>query len=63
MIGDNLTADIEGSKNAIDATTLALKSEISNQAKHESIDMIFDSFRDLEQLFSSRDWINPTNGK
>jgi HAD superfamily hydrolase (TIGR01549 family) len=63
MIGDNLTADIEGAKNAIDATTLALKSEISNQANHESIDMIFDSFRDLEQFFSSKNWINPKNIK
>jgi HAD superfamily hydrolase (TIGR01549 family) len=56
MIGDNLTADIEGAKNAIDATTLALKSEIGDQANHAAVDMVFDSFTDLEQFVTRAGW-------
>jgi len=56
MIGDNITSDIEGSKNAIDATTLTLKSEVGDQSKNPAIDMIFDSFTDLERFVSAKGW-------
>ena len=55
MIGDNVKSDIEGAKNAINATTLALKSEIGNH-DNNSIDMIFESFKDLEQFVSNKGW-------
>ncbi len=55
MIGDNMKYDIEGAKNAINATTLALKSEIGNH-DNNSIDMIFESFKDLEQFVSNKGW-------
>ena len=60
MIGDNVITDLEGAKNAIDATTLALRSEIGDQTKNSSIDMIFDSFGDLERFVSARGWDNPS---
>ena len=56
MIGDNVKSDIEGAKKAINATTLALKSEIGDQAGNHSIDMTFDSFDDLEKLVSAKGW-------
>jgi len=56
MIGDNVTSDIEGAKRGINATTLALKSEIGNHADNNSIDMIFDSFIDLEKFVHEKDW-------
>ena len=56
MIGDNVTSDLEGAKTAINATTLALKSEIRNHAANGSIDMIFDSFTDLEKCVREKQW-------
>jgi ribonucleotide monophosphatase NagD (HAD superfamily) len=56
MIGDNVTSDLEGAKTAINATTLALKSEIGNHADNNSIDMIFDSFIDLEKFVHEKNW-------
>ena len=56
MIGDNVTSDLEGAKMAINATTLALNSEIGNHADNNSIDMIFDSFSDLEKFVHEKDW-------
>ena len=56
MIGDNLKSDIEGAKNAVNATTLALKSEIGDHDSNASIDMIFESFEDLEQFVSDKGW-------
>ncbi|MEE8046245.1 MAG: HAD family hydrolase [Dehalococcoidia bacterium] len=62
MIGDNVTSDIEGAKSAINATTLALKSEIGDQSSNPAIDMIFDSFTDLERFVSARGWDRANNG-
>ena len=59
MIGDNMAADIEGAKNAINATTLALKSEIGNLAGHDSLDMAFDTFTDIERFFVEAGWDTP----
>lgn len=59
MIGDSLISDIEGAKNAINATTLALKSEVGVYAGNSSVDMVFDSFRDLERLVSAKGWDRP----
>ena len=56
MIGDNLKSDIEGAKNAVNATTLALKSEIGDHDSNASIDMIFESFKDLKQFVSDKGW-------
>lgn len=56
MIGDNIITDIEGAKKSIDATTLGLKSEICDQNTNASLDMVFDSFRDLERLFLKTGW-------
>ena len=61
MIGDNFAADIEGAKNAIDATTLALGSEISDHVNDPSVDMVFDTFSDLAEFMSARNWINPAS--
>ena len=60
MIGDNLAADIEGAKAAIDATTLALKNELGDQQKHPSIDMAFDTFTDLSRFVAEAGWGTPT---
>jgi len=59
MIGDNLKSDIEGAKKSINATTLALKSEIGNHAGNPSVDMVFDSFRDLERFVAAKGWDIP----
>jgi HAD superfamily hydrolase (TIGR01549 family) len=56
MIGDNMATDIEGAKKAINATTLALKSEIGNQGGHDDLDMAFDTFNDLERFFVEAGW-------
>jgi len=56
MIGDNVLSDIEGAKSSISATTIALKSELGDHGKNQSIDMTIDSFTDLERYFSSREW-------
>jgi len=56
MIGDSLGSDIVGAKRAINATTLALTGEIGDPAGNRSIDMVFDSFRDLERFVVAKDW-------
>jgi putative hydrolase of the HAD superfamily len=56
MIGDNVISDIEGSKSAINATTLALQSELGGQSTNPTIDMIFDSFTDLVKFVSDKGW-------
>lgn len=56
MIGDNIKSDIEGAKKAIDASTIALKSELGDQTKNPAIDMIFDSFTDLEKFITAKGW-------
>jgi HAD superfamily hydrolase (TIGR01549 family) len=61
MIGDNISSDIEGAKNAIDATTLVPKSEIGDNANNPAIDLVFDTFTDLEQLFNESGWSKPTS--
>ena len=61
MIGDNISSDIEGAKNAIDATTLVPKSEIGENAKNPAIDLTFDTFTDLEQLFNDSGWSKQTS--
>ena len=53
---NNLKSDIEGAKNAVNATTLALKSEIGDHDSNASIDMIFESFKDLKQFVSDKGW-------
>ena len=50
MIGDSISADIEGAKNAIDATTLGLNSEIGDHGTHMPPDLTFDNFEELQQL-------------
>ena len=61
MIGDNVIADIDGAKKSIDATTLAISSEVSGNADHESIDLLFDAFGDLADYISSSGWDNPSD--
>ena len=56
MIGDNVKSDLEGAKHAINATTLALKSEIGNHKGNPAIDMIFESFEDLQEFVSDKGW-------
>jgi HAD superfamily hydrolase (TIGR01549 family) len=56
MIGDNISSDIEGAKNAINATTLVPKSEIGDKANHPAVDLVFDTFTDLEQFFKESGW-------
>ena len=62
MIGDNIKSDIEGAKNALDATTLVPKSEIGNNSSHPAVDLVFDTFTDLEQLFNDSGWTTQSSG-
>lgn len=61
MIGDNLTADIEGARDAIGATTIGLREEIGDYEGNRSIDMVFDSFVELQQFFPGQGWDTPVN--
>jgi len=61
MIGDNIASDIEGAKSAVNASTLALKSELGGNTKNPAIDMVFESFIDLERFISSKGWDNATS--
>lgn len=56
MIGDNVKSDIEGAKNALDASTLAIKSELGEHSGSPAIDMTFDTFGDLEKLVTAKGW-------
>lgn len=60
MIGDNVVSDIEGAKNSIDASTLALKEALGEQSNNPAIDLVFDSFQDLEKFISSKGWDQPS---
>ena len=61
MIGDSVESDIKGAKQAINATTLALKSEVGAHVTDPSIDMVFESFRDLEQWIFDKGWGDAKN--
>jgi len=61
MIGDNVDSDLKGAKEAVNATTLGIKSEIGDHAGNNSIDMVFDSFHDLEQFISEKGWDRTSN--
>ena len=61
MIGDSLESDIKGAKQAINATTLALKSGVRTHVTDPSIDMLFESFRDLEKWLFDKGWDHAKN--
>ncbi len=61
MIGDNVDSDLKGAKEAINATTLGIKSELRDRNRSPSIDMLFDSFRDLEQFIYTKGWDRTSN--
>ena len=57
MIGDNIVSDIEGAKNSLNASTIAIKSELGDHANNPAIDMTIETFKDLEKFLSSKGWI------
>ena len=61
MVGDNVNSDIEGAKNAVNASTIALKSELGEYSKNASIDMTFDKFSDLEKFVAANGWYHTTD--
>ena len=56
MIGDNVKSDIEGAKNGVNASTIALKSALGEEGNNPSIDMTFDEFDDLEKFVADKGW-------